>query len=184
MTDPISGDKVNQLFLPSSMRKEALEELHDRMGHQGIDRVDKLVRARFYWPNIRSDIHNWFTKFERCNLANMPRFQVRAPMHSVVAREPLEVVSIDITVLEPASNGIENVLVITDVCSKFTITVPTSNQTAQTVAKALVRNGFCATAFPSGYTQTKEDLLMLKSSRSYTRSTLSTNLAQRRIIPW
>ena len=54
-------------------------------------------------------------------------------MHSIVAREPLEVVAIE---------------------------------------------------FPSGFTQTKEDALMLKSSRSYTRSTLSTNLAQRHIIPW
>ena len=48
MIDPMSGEKVNQLLLPSSMRKEVLEELHDWMGHQGIDRVEKLVRARFY----------------------------------------------------------------------------------------------------------------------------------------
>ena len=47
MTDPMSEDKINQLLLPSSMTKEVLEELHDRMGHQGIDRVEKLVRARF-----------------------------------------------------------------------------------------------------------------------------------------
>ena len=91
-------------------------------------------------------------------------------MHSIVAREPLEVVAIDFTVLEPASNGIENVLVMTDVYSKFTITVPTRNQTVQTVAKAFLRY--------------EEDVLMLKSSKSYTRSTLSTNLVQRHIIPW
>ena len=148
MTDPTSGDTVNQLLLPSSMRKEVLEELHDRMGHQGIDRVEKLVRARFYWPNLRSDIHNWIAKCERCNLAKMPHFKVRTPMHSIVAKEPLEVVAIDFTILEPASNGIENVLVMTDVYSKFTITVPTRNQTAQTVAKALVREWFLRYGVP------------------------------------
>ena len=42
-------------------------------------------------------------------------------MHSIVAREPLEVVAIAFTVLEPASNGIENVLVMTDVNSKFMV---------------------------------------------------------------
>ena len=72
MTDPNSRDKVNQLLLPSSMRKEVIEELHDRMGHEGIDRVYTLVRAMFYWPNIRPDILNWITKCERCNLAKMP----------------------------------------------------------------------------------------------------------------
>ena len=91
-------------------------------------------------------------------------------MHSIVAKEPLEVVAIDFTILEPASNGIENVLVMTDVYSKFTVTVPTRNQTVQTVAKALVREWFLRYGVPS--------------SRSYTRSTLSTNRKQRHIIPW
>ena len=144
----MSGDKVNQLLLPISLRNEVIEELHDRMGHQGIDRVDKLVSARFYLPNIRPDILNWITKCERCNLAKMPHFKVRTPMHSIVAREPLEVVALDFTVLEPASNGIENVLVMTDVYSKFTITVPTRNQTAQTVAKALVCEWFLRYGVP------------------------------------
>ena len=56
MTDPISGNKANQLLLHNSTRKEVLEDLRERMGHQGTDRVEQLVRARFYWPNIRSDI--------------------------------------------------------------------------------------------------------------------------------
>ena len=112
------------------------------MGHQGIYRVEKLVRSRFYWPNIRSDIQYWISMCERCNLAKMPHLKVSTPMHSNVAREPLEVIAIDFTVLEPASNGIENILVMTDVYSKFTIAVPNRNQIAHTVAKALVREWF------------------------------------------
>ena len=114
-------DKVTQLLLPSTMKDEVLQELHERMGHQGIDRVDKLVRSRFYWPNIRSDIQYWSSMCERCNLAKMSHLNVRTHIHSIVAREPLEVIAIDFTILEPANNGIENVLVMTD-------------QTAQTVA--------------------------------------------------
>ena len=105
------------------MKDEVLQELHDKMGHQGLDRVEKLVRSRFYWSNIRSDIQHWISMCERYNLAKMPHLKVRTPMHSIGAREPLEVISIDLTVLETASNGIENVLVMTDVYSKFTIAV-------------------------------------------------------------
>ena len=134
MTDPTDGSKVTQLLLPSIMKDDVLHKLHDKMGHHGIDRVEKLVHSRFYWPNIRSDIQHWISMCERCNLAKMPYLKVRTPMHSIVAREPLEVIAIDFTVLEPASNGIENVLVMTDVYIKFTVAVPTRNQTAQTVA--------------------------------------------------
>ena len=105
MTEPTDGSTVTQLWLPSTMKDEVLQELHDKMGHQGIDRVEKLVRSRFYWPNIRSDIQHWISMCERCNLAKMPHLTVRTTMHSIVAREPLEVIAIDFTVLEPARNG-------------------------------------------------------------------------------
>ena len=148
MMDPTDGSKITQLLLASTMKDEVLQELHDKMGHQGIDRVEKLVRSRFYWPKIRSDIQHWISMCERCNLAKLPHLKVRTPMHSIVAREPLEVIAIDFTVLEPASNGMENVLVMTDVYSKFTIAVLTRNQTAQTVAKALVREWFFCYGVP------------------------------------
>ncbi len=35
-----------QLVLPAEFRKIALEELHDKMGHQGVDRTTSLVRDR------------------------------------------------------------------------------------------------------------------------------------------
>lgn len=42
--------------------------------------------------------------------------------------------AIDFTVLEPSSSGIENVLVMTDVFSKYTLAVPTLDQWVATVA--------------------------------------------------
>ena len=47
----------------------------------------------------------------------------------------------DFTVLEKAM-GFENVLVISDVFTKFTLAIPTVDQTAKTVAKVLARNFF------------------------------------------
>ncbi len=44
--------------------------------------------------------------------------------------------------LEPSRSGVENVLVITDVFSKYTLAVPTRDQRAETVAQTLVTEWF------------------------------------------
>ena len=64
------------------------------------------------------------------------------------ASRPLETLEIDFTMLERASNGMENVLIMTDVFSKYTLAVPTCDQTADTVAKTLVREWFAHYGVP------------------------------------
>ena len=66
----------------------------------------------------------------------MPK--VVTELGSLLASRPFEVVAMDFTVLEPSSDGRENVLIFTDIFFKFTVAVPTRDQKAVTVAKSLV----------------------------------------------
>jgi len=63
-------------------------------------------------------------------------------MGRLTASYPLEVLAIDFTILEPSSDGRENVLVMTDVFTKLTHAVPTRDQKATTVVKVLVKEWF------------------------------------------
>jgi transposase InsO family protein len=144
----IEGSEVHQAIIPNNLRSTVLEYCHDRMGHQGYERTEKLVRSKCYWPNLTRDVRQWRDKCTRCTLANLPHQQIKTPMQSLIAHEPLEILAMDFTLLEKSSSGIENVLVMTDVFSKYTIAIPTRNQSAATVAKCLVKNWFLVYGVP------------------------------------
>lgn len=70
-------------------------------------------------------------------------------MGHLLASRPNEVLAIDYTTLEPALNGVENILVMTDVFSKYTIAIPTWDQRAPTVARVLVTEWFYKFGVPA-----------------------------------
>ena len=65
------------------------------------------------------------------------------------AHNPLDLVCLDFTKIDPSKTGKENVLVITDVFTKFSLAMCTPNQTAKMVAKILVEKWFHVYSIPS-----------------------------------
>ena len=65
----------------------------------------------------------------RCNTAKAQILADRVPLQPILATRLLEIVAMDFTVMEPAQDGTSSVLVLTDMFTKFTVAVPTRNQT-------------------------------------------------------
>jgi transposase InsO family protein len=143
--DPTLG-QVQQLVLPSTLVPDVLKELHDKTGHQGLERTLKLLRERVYWPGMTADSEAYIKRCERCVLNKQPAATVNTG--HVIANRPLEILAIDFTKLEMATDGREDVLVMTDVFTKFTVAVPTRNQQASTVVEVLVREWFTKYGVP------------------------------------
>lgn len=139
---PDGGEESLQLILPAVLKQETLNQLHQEHGHQGIERTTELVRQRCYWPGMSSDIKNWVQECGRCQVAKDSGHVPHSFMGHLLASRPNEIVAIDFTLLEPSRNGLENVLVMTDVFSKFTVAIPTRDQRASTVAQVLVQEWF------------------------------------------
>ncbi|KAL6463768.1 hypothetical protein MHYP_G00281590 [Metynnis hypsauchen] len=51
-----SGAEVRQLVLPKKYVPMVLRSLHDECGHLGIEKTAELIKERFYWPKMSSDI--------------------------------------------------------------------------------------------------------------------------------
>ncbi len=144
-----NGDNCLLFVTPESMKNQMLESLHDASGHQGIERTMSLVKRRCYWVGLDADVRNWIKHCERCVVSKQPVPKVKPKIKSLLAFAPLEVVAMDFTQLEKASDGRENVLVVTDVFTKFTVALPTRNQKATTVAKLLVQEWFYKFGIPT-----------------------------------
>ena len=125
-----------QLVLPEELRPLALKSLHDDVGHMGMERTIDLVRARFYWPKMSTDVENKIRTCNRCiRRKSLP--EKAAPLVNITATRPLELVCMDFLTLEPDSSNTKDILVITDHFTKYAVAIPTSNQKAKTVAKCL-----------------------------------------------
>ena len=139
---------VTQILLPEKLHSTVFEALHNDVGHQGFKRTLALIRKSSFWPGMIEDIQTWFSHCERCRMAKAPMPTVKPPIGNFLASRPNEVLATDFTLLDKASDGSENVLVMTDVFSKFTQAIPTKNQLATTVIKALVREWFTRFGIP------------------------------------
>ncbi|XP_060557360.1 uncharacterized protein LOC132717812 [Ruditapes philippinarum] len=130
---------LDQLVIPEFYREDILRGLHNDVGHPGKERTLRLVKERFFWPGMTTDVDNWVTKCDRC-LRRKTNTSSRAPLVNVHTTYPLELVCFDFLTLETSKGGFGNILVVTDHFTKFSMAIPTKNQTAKTTADAFYNN--------------------------------------------
>ncbi|KAL7846839.1 hypothetical protein SRHO_G00218190 [Serrasalmus rhombeus] len=84
-----------QLVLPSEFRPIVLQSLHDKMGHMGVERTLDLVRSRFYWPKMPTDVEKKIQTCGRC-VRRKALPDKAAPLVNIPTTRPLELVSSDV----------------------------------------------------------------------------------------
>ena len=141
--------EYHQLVLPQRYHKKVLQSLHNDLGHQGIDRTLDLLRERVYWPTMTQDANSWVDQCRHCQVAKGDYNTPKPKFGHLIAHNPLDLVCLDFTKVDPSKGGKEKVLVMTDAFTKFSVVVTTNNQQALTVAKALVERWFHMYGIPS-----------------------------------
>lgn len=147
VTVPPGQNRRSQLVLPEKFRKTVMKALHDDSGHLGIDKTYGLIKERFYWPKMKSDVEEHCKNCARCIKRKTLPKRV-APLFHMQSEGPLDLVCMDFLSIEPDSSNTENVLVITDHYTRYAQAFPTKDQKAVTVAKVLLEKYFVHYGLP------------------------------------
>ena len=145
----INEIEYHQLVLLQRFHRKVLTTLHNHMGHQGIDKTLDLLRERVYWLSMAKDAQDWVSKCCRCEIARGNYTQPKPKIGHLEAHNPLDLICLDFTKIDPSKSGKENVLIITDAFTKFSLAVCTTNQTTKTITKILIEKWFHVYGVPS-----------------------------------
>ena len=146
-TRECEGQTLFQLVLPNALRPTALRNLHDEMGHLGIECTLELTRSRFYWPKMAAEVEKKGKTCERC-VRRKTQPDKAAPLVNIQTTRPMELVCMDFLSLEPDSHNTKDILVITDHFTNYAVAIPTRDQKASTIAKTLWEHFLVHYGFP------------------------------------
>ena len=141
-------DLVHLMVLPKSFREKVLSMAHEGSGHLGARKVKGLLKHRFIWPGMGTDVVAHTRSCEVCQKC-MKKGARRVPLiEREVLSEPFEVMAFDL--VGPFPKGVGGYrYVLTAICmgSKWPEAIPLKSMTARAVATGMVEI-FARTGIP------------------------------------
>ena len=144
-------DTVNfkQIVLPECYHNLVYEELHQKLGHVGVEKVCDLAQRRFYWPRMFADIQSFIQKKCRCVVNKQPNVKEKAPLHLIAAQHPFEMLSMDFIELDKCKGGYKYGLVVVDHFTRFCQFYATKTKSSQAAAGKIFNEFILQWGFPS-----------------------------------
>ena len=125
-----------RIILPVKFRHREFCRLHG-MAHVGANKTIDLIRSRYVWPKMKSEIRRWTRECHRCQAYKISR-HTKAKLGSLPDRGRFKVVHMDVVGPLPSVDGKRFILTIIDRHTSWPEAIPIHDITAAAVTKAFV----------------------------------------------
>ena len=128
------------LVIPKAWRYTILVETHDKMGHQGNNRMYSLIKRQYYWKGMAKDVKDYI---QRCPVCRQEKARVQSyPLHMTeIPDRPFDKIAMDlVTDFTESNKGNKHILTIIDLLTGWPEVIPIPNKSADTITKAFIRH--------------------------------------------
>ena len=89
------------LVIPKAWKYMILVETHDKMGHQGNNRMYSLIKRQYYWKGMAKDVKDYI---QRCPACHQEKARVQSyPLHMTeIPDKPFNKIAMEISISSPS----------------------------------------------------------------------------------
>ena len=125
------------------MRQQILYQLHDApisRSHSAEEKTLATIKQRFWWLFMSSNLEQHIANCHRCAARSTAGRNRRAELQSTRVFNSFKTIAADILgpVTLASKFEVKYILLISDLCTRYEVTVPLKEMTAATVANAIV----------------------------------------------
>lgn len=131
-------NNVNRPLVPKQLRQPIFTQIHN-LAHTGLKSTLKLIRSKFFWPQMTTDIKLWCKTCIQCQKCKITR-HTKSQLCSFPSSDRFEHVHLDIVGPLPNSQGFRYLCTFIDRATSWIEAIPLQGITAEQVALTFMEN--------------------------------------------